>query len=182
MISPELSKPEKGGLFLEIWDAYHRDGTFAGEKLVRGEPIPEGLFHLVSEVLVRHTDGDFLLMQRDPEKPNYGGFFEATAGGSAFSGEDKLSCAKRELFEETGIISENLEEIGHYVSGDTIYYFFLCITDCEKDSVILQKGETVSYKWLGEKDFIGFINSEEMIPSRKIRGTEYFRKMGYLHL
>ncbi len=65
----------------EIWDAYYADTTLAGRDLVRGEPIPEGLHHLVSEILVRHTDGDYLLMQRDPRKPNYGGS-RATPTGS----------------------------------------------------------------------------------------------------
>ena len=78
---------------MEIGDAYYLDGTLAGCILVRGKPIPEGLYHLVSEILVRHTDGESLLMQRDPRKPNYGGFFEATAGGSALKGEDAYCCA-----------------------------------------------------------------------------------------
>ena len=77
----------------EIWDAYYSDGILAGRDLVRGEPIPDGLHHLVSEILVRHTDGDYLLMQRDPRKPNYGGCFEATAGGSALKGEDTLASS-----------------------------------------------------------------------------------------
>ena len=78
---------------MEIWDAYFFDGTLAGQDLIRGEPISDGLYHLVSEILVRHIDGDYLLMQRDPRKPNYGRFFEATAGGSALKGEDALTCA-----------------------------------------------------------------------------------------
>ena len=60
---------------------------------------------MVCEILVRHTDGDYLLMQRDFRKSNFGGYYEATAGGSALKGEDKITCAKRELFEETGIIN-----------------------------------------------------------------------------
>ncbi|MBR6753881.1 MAG: NUDIX domain-containing protein, partial [Clostridia bacterium] len=88
---------------MEIWDAYLQDGTKAGMDLVRGEPVPEGLYHLVSEVLVRHEEGDYLLMQRSFEKPNYPGFWEATAGGSALKGEEALSCAIRETREETGI-------------------------------------------------------------------------------
>ena len=43
---------------METWDAYYADGTPAGRDLVRGEAIPEGLFHLVVEVTVRHADGD----------------------------------------------------------------------------------------------------------------------------
>lgn len=52
--------------------------------LVRGEKIPDGLYHLVSEIIVRHIDGTYLLMQRDINK-HYGGWWEATAGGSALS-------------------------------------------------------------------------------------------------
>lgn len=165
---------------MEIWDGYLGDGTLAGRDLVRGEPIPQGLYHLVSEILVRHVDGEYLLMQRDPRKPNYGGFYEATAGGSALKGEDALSCARRELLEETGISAADLSQIGRYVSHDTIYYSFLCVTDCDKSSVILQEGETVSYKWIREKEFIAFVNSDDMIDVQKDRCRDYFMRMGYL--
>ena len=165
---------------MELWDGYLDDGTLAGRDLVRGEPIPQGLYHLVSEILVRHVDGEYLLMQRDPRKPNYGGYYEATAGGSALKGEDALSCARRELLEETGIPAADLSQIGRYVSHDTIYNNFLCVTDCDKSSVILQEGETVSYKWIREKDFIAFVNSDDMIDVQKDRCREYFARMGYL--
>lgn len=49
---------------MEIWDAYLEDYTLAGCDLIRGNEIPNGLFHLVSEVIVRHKDGTYLLMQR----------------------------------------------------------------------------------------------------------------------
>ena len=96
---------------MEIWDGYWEDGSLANIDLVRGEPIPNGIYHMVCEILVRHTDGDYLLMQRDFRKSNFGGYYEATAGGSALKGEDKITCAKRELFEETGIEANSLEEI-----------------------------------------------------------------------
>ncbi len=165
---------------MEIWDGYFVDGTLANQDLVRGEPIPKGLYHLVSEILVRHIDGDYLLMRRDTRKPSYGGYFEATAGGSALKGEDKLSCARRELWEETGISSDNFEEVGQYTSHNTIYHSFLCITDCNKSSISLQEGETISYKWLPEKDFIAFINSSEMIDIHRDHYHTYFEKMGYI--
>lgn len=164
---------------MEIWDAYLVDGTHANRDLVRGDPIPDGLYHLVSEILVRHTDGDYLLMQRDFRKPNYGGYYEATAGGSALKGEDKLACAKRELLEETGIEAISLAQIGQFTSHDTIYYNFLCITDCEKTSVRLQQGETVSFKWVNEQEFIDFVNSDAMIDVQLLRYLPYLKKMGY---
>ncbi len=165
---------------MEIWDGYLKDGTKAGCDLIRDEVIPTGLYHLVSEILVRHIDGDYLLMQRDLSKPNDAGRYEATAGGSALKGETSLSCAIRELFEETGIKSDSLAEIGCYTTYNTIYHLYLCTTDCDKKSISLQKGETMSYKWLCEEDFIYFINSNEIIKSQKDRYYSYFEKKGYI--
>jgi hypothetical protein len=36
---------------MEIWDAYNEDGSLVGRDLIRGDKIPDGLFHLVSEVM-----------------------------------------------------------------------------------------------------------------------------------
>ncbi len=167
---------------MEIWDAYLADGTKAGVDLVRGEPIPDGLRHMVCEVLVRHSDGSYLLMQRDPNKPGYGGFWEATAGGSALKGEDPLTCIRRELWEETGIREKQFRPIGTYAAMDahTLYYCYLCVTKADKTSVVLQEGETVAYRWLTEPEFIAFIHSGNMIDRQKDRLAGYFRDMGYI--
>ena len=165
---------------MEIWDAYLSDGTPAGQTLIRGEPIPEGLFHLVCEILVRHADGDYLLMQRDLRKQGYPGWWEATAGGSALAGEDALTCARRELREETGIAHGAIAEIGRYVSRDTIYRQYLCVTGCDKAAVMLQDGETIAYRWVTEAEFAAFANSEGMIDVQRMRYEPYLRKMGYV--
>ena len=165
---------------MEIWDAYDREGRLTGRELVRGEPIPEGLYHLVCEILVRHVDGDYLLMQRDLRKKGYPGYWEATAGGSALKGEDALACARRELREETGIAAESFTEIGRYVSRDTIYQQYLCVTDCDKAAVTLQEGETIAFRWVTEEAFADFVNSDAMIEVQRVRYAPYLRRMGYL--
>ena len=167
---------------MEIWDGYFRDGTHANIDLIREDILPNDLYHLVCEVLVQHIDGDYLLMRRDLSKPNYGGYYEATAAGAALKGEDKMACVKRELLEETGIVAESFEELNHSVFDDdrSIFYTFLCVTDCDKTSITLQKGETMSYKWLNERDFISFVNSGEMIETQKKRYSNYFTQKGYL--
>jgi ribosomal protein S18 acetylase RimI-like enzyme len=162
---------------MEIWDAYKADGNLAGSDLVRGERIPDGLFHLVCEVLVQHIDGSYLLMQRDINKESYPGKFEATAGGSALKGESPVSGAIRELQEETGIITDNLTQIYHTLSHNTIYYEFLCITSCDKSSVTLQVGETISYIWLSKDDFLNFINTNEYIPVHRDRLMLYLERL-----
>ena len=80
---------------MELWDAYDRDGNRLGVDLVRGEPVPEGMYHIVSETIVRHVNGDYLLMLRDPTKPIRPGEWELGAGGSALKGETPVEAARR---------------------------------------------------------------------------------------
>lgn len=152
---------------MEIWDAYDRNlEKIEGMTLIRGEKIPEGVYHLVCDVIVRHTDGEYLLMQRDSRK-HYGGMWEATAGGSALQGESPLDCAIRELREETGIRAEYLEEVGRVRAAgrNAIYCEFLCITDCKKDSIILQEGETSAYQWVTQDELLS-MKREELVTQR----------------
>ncbi|MBR1559932.1 MAG: NUDIX hydrolase [Clostridia bacterium] len=150
---------------MEVWDAYNSGfEKIEWMTLIRGEAIPDGVYHLVSDVIVKHADGSYLLMQRDSRK-RFGGMWEATAGGSALKGETPLACAVRELWEETGIGSEELVEVGRVVSHDTIYVEFLCVTDCDKSSIVLQEGETSAYKWV-TRDALISMKKEELLTDR----------------
>lgn len=156
---------------MEIWDAYDRDlNRIEGVSLVRGESIPAGFYHLVCDVIVRHADGTYLLMRRDPRK-HFGGMWEATAGGSALRGEAPLPCAMRELWEETGIRTGRLTEVGRVRSHDTIYVEYLCETDCDKDAVALQPGETVAWRWVSREELLAMKKSE-LVTERMQRFIE----------
>lgn len=154
---------------MEIWDAYdEKFNRIDGLTLIRGESIPKGVFHLVCEIIVRHNDGTYLLMQRDSRK-HLGGMWEATAGGSALQGEDPMTCASRELREETGILSENMVEVGRVLhhGHQTYYVDYLCNTNIEKDSIILQEGETSAYKWVTCDELRGM--SRDEIATQRIQ-------------
>lgn len=152
---------------MELWDAYDAHlNVIAGQVLVRGEKIPKGVYHLVSEVIVRHQDGTYLLTQRDSRK-NLGGMWEATAGGSALQGESPLECAKRELCEETGIVTSDFVEVGRVLHQrhQTYYVNYLCHTDVDKDGIILQEGETSAYKWVTAEE-LRQMSREELATQR----------------
>lgn len=165
---------------MEIWDGYNIDGTLAGVDIERGEPIPDGLYFMTVEILIRHTDGDYLLMRRDPNKHAFPGYLEATAGGAAQKGEDAYTAALRELREETGIVTDKLEPLANMPYMRMLCHQYLCLTDCDKNSITLQDGETVGYEWLSEKEFIAFIGSGNMIPTQRERYEPYFKKLGYI--
>ena len=154
----------------ELWDAY--DINFKkidGVSLVRGQPIIDGIYHLVCEIIVKHIDGTYLLMKRDLNKTK-GGKWELSAGGSVLKGETSLIGAIRELKEETGIDAKNIEEIKTIQSHVRHAYFveFLCITDCKKDSIVLQQGETIDYKWLDKESLLS-INRDELASKRTMK-------------
>ena len=95
---------------MEIWDGYLSDGSLAGVDIVRGEPIPDGLYFLAVEILVRHTDGDYLLMQRDHTKPAFAGYYEATINLDtiqALAEAKNLTKVGMNDFIEAGYVSAN---------------------------------------------------------------------------
>lgn len=168
---------------MELWDAYYSDLKPAGIDLIRGQKIPDGLYHLVAEVMVQHSDGTFLMMQRDLNKPIQPGKFEVTAGGSVLKGETVLHGVRRELFEETGIECDEFlplfTEIAEYNHG--IFNMFYCKTDCNKDSVQLQEGETIAFRWIEFDELSRMIEeSSDKITSvkRLIKGIECLKEKG----
>ena len=158
---------------MEKWDAYDSKlNKIEGVTLIRGEQVPEGYFHLCSEIIVRHTDGSYLIMQRDKRR-HLGGMWEATAGGSALQGEDPLTCAMRELQEENGIVSDELIEIGRVLHhGHKTYYVdYLCATDVDKDSIVLQEGETIAFKWI-DPDELRAMSRDNLTTMRQLNFIE----------
>lgn len=155
----------------ELWDAY--DNSFNklnGITLVRGEPVPDGIYHLVCEIIVRHIDGTYLLMQRDCRKKHLGGMWELSAGGAVQQGETPLIGALRELREETGLKVKDIKELKRIVHDGyhVLFVDYLCVTDCEKDSIILQEGETVDYKWIVRSDLLK-MSENELASKRAIK-------------
>lgn len=168
---------------MEIWDTYTKDGCLTELRVVRErDTIPNGLYHLVCEVLVRHVDGSILCMKRDATKRIFPGCYEATAGGSALSGESNLDCIRRELKEETGITCDRFTEVGFCVreKARALFYSYVCTVDVAKDSVILQEGETEAYVWMTPEEFAAFVQSDRIIPTQKERYAAYLRTEGFL--
>lgn len=151
----------------EVWDAYDRKfNRIKNVRLIRGGTIPEGMYHLVCEIIVRHTDGTYLLMQRDFRK-HLGGLWELTAGSSALAGETPMMCALRELKEETGIEACHLQELRRIVQDNhrSLYVEYLCITNCDKMAVTLQEGETIAFQWVGKPSLLQ-MEADTLVSSR----------------
>lgn len=88
----------------ELWDLRDEFQRPTGKTIFRGEPIPEGYWHIVVGIWTLTADGRLLLTRRHPDKP-WGLLWENTAG-SVIAGEDSFHGALRELREETGLVAE----------------------------------------------------------------------------
>ena len=122
-----------------------------------------------------HKDGTYLLTKRSDLKDVYPGYWEASAGGSALSGETPQQAALRELSEETGLVPDALELTGILFKDSSrgMYYSYIARVSCDKDSIVLQEGETTDYKWVGKEGFLAYVDSEDAMRSHNQRYGNY---------
>ncbi len=138
---------------MEIWDLYDRDRNLTGETAVRGEPLPEGRYHLVVEALFLNSKGETLLQRRAKEK-NIMPDIWSVAGGSAVAGEDSFTACVREAEEEMGFPPDKkharlfMTERRDRPSGGFFRDVWLFYQDAPIESMTWQPGEVQDGRWI----------------------------------
>ena len=148
----------------EYWDLYDEHRKPLGRSVRRGwMSSDDNAFHVVVMIATMDAHGRLLCTLRSPEKHTYPGVWEITAG-SALSGEDSLSAAVRELREETGITAAPGELRFIKTVRETTAFIdcYFLRRDMDIGDIVLQKGETVSAKWVNKAEF------ENMIAQKKL--------------
>ncbi len=148
----------------EIWDAYDEDGNKLGFDLVRGDPLPDGIYHIVVEIYTV-TNHNEILVTRRAQKKLWPLRWEVTAG-AIVKGETAEQGAIRELKEETGIdvTESDLNLVFRYVYESEIYHCFVVFIDKDKTEIQLQEGETTAYRYLSYFEFKQFVRTDEFAP------------------
>ena len=85
------------------------------------------------------------------------------------------------MFEETGIKADNLELIYKVKKPykGTFYKVHICKCNIKKDSIILQEGETIDYKWVTKDEFIKTIELDNFITPDKDKLSNFIKTLYY---
>ncbi len=159
----------------EIWDVLDSDGNQTGKTAVRGRCfLKPGEYHLVVHIWIVSPEGKFLLQRRSDQKKLMPGEWAAT-GGAAVSGESSFEAAKRELFEELSIESnENtLKKILRLKRRNSLLDVWMIVCDKKAEQLTLQKSEVAEARWVSESEL------REMIGKGLFHnyGKEYFSEV-----
>lgn len=101
--------------FLEIVDRDGRIVSIAPRNIIHGNP---SMLHRVVHILIFNSRGELLLQKRASNKDVAPEKWDTSAGGHVLPGEDILTAAKREMFEELGVIPDTLKFLYTYIYSD----------------------------------------------------------------
>lgn len=145
----------------ELWDIYDGERKMTGRTHARGKEMARGDYHIVVNVWVVNSKGEFLITKRAPNK-NFPNIWEST-GGSAVAGDSSLEAAVREVKEETGlsVLPENGKLLFTFKRENSFCDVWLFRQDFDIDDVVLQEGETCDAKWANKKEITEMIRTGE---------------------
>lgn len=148
----------------ELWDVYDENRNKTGRLHRRGNPMPEGDYHLVVHVWVQNSRGEFLITKRSPNK-GFPNLWECT-GGSALAGDDSLTAALREVREETGLIldSDRGQMLFSRKGEDYLGDVWLFRQDFDLADVVLLPGETVDKRCADKETILKMWREGEFVP------------------
>ena len=154
---------------MELHDLYTAEREKTGRTMVRGEPVPEGLYRLVIHVCIFDADGRMLIQQRQPFKEGWSDMWDVTVGGSAVAGDSSRTAAERETREELGLA---LDLAGvrpaltvHWEHGFDDFYLLKQPVDI--GSLRLQYEEVQDARWSDQAGILRMIDDGEFIPYDK---------------
>ncbi len=145
---------------MEYRDLYDENRCLTGEKILKGEVVPQGRFYITVAVFIENYKDEFLLQIN--KKYN----MWTTTGGHPKSGETSLE----------GIITEIKEELGIDVSKDELKLFKTIKTeddfvdlyylkkDIKIEDIVKQDEEVGDVKWFSKEQIKELIKESKFLP------------------
>lgn len=163
---------------MEKRDLYDINRNLTGETIYKGDSIPDSKFILVVLSFIQNSKGEFLIQKRSVQK---GGKYAST-GGHAKTGETSIQAMMTEINEELAL-NANEDELHLVYSGredeDKIFFdLYYMKKDFSTNSLILQKEEVESVKWMTVDEIKQLISTNEFLDSNV---DEFYKILDYLN-
>ena len=152
---------------MEAWDLYTQDRVKTGQTMLRGDPVPEGHFHLQVHVCIFNEQGEMLIQQRQSTKRWYAGLWDYSVGGSAVAGDTSLAAAERETLEELGL-QVSLAGLKPAVTrwyGAMIDDYYILPLNVALSDLPLQREEVQAVRWASREDILTLLAQGQFCPN-----------------
>ena len=152
---------------MEAWDLYTKDLVKTGQTMLRGDRVPEGLFHLQVHVCIFNSRGEMLIQQRQVTKRWYAGLWDYSVGGSAVAGDTSLAAAERETLEELGLrvsLAGRRPAVTRWY-GAMIDDYYILPLDADLSGLTLQKEEVQAVRWAAREDILALLAEGRFCPN-----------------
>ena len=126
----------------------------------KGDTIPEGYYPMVVMVVIRNSNGEFLMQKRVENK---GGDWGVT-GGHPKSGETPIEGIVSEVREELGLdfSNENFIEYDSGCDGKDCYKMYFVNKDIDLYDITIQEEELSEVKWFSMEDLEHMVETKEL--------------------
>lgn len=135
------------------------------DKIILGQDgLSDKVPRLTARAIVRNQDGLYAVMYSDKFK------LHSLPGGGVEDGEDVLTALRREIYEETGCVCDEIKELGIVVENRASldytqinYYFVVMITHTPGENHLTeseQASRTV-VQWHTFEEMVRLINEQE---------------------
>ena len=144
----------------ELRDLYDINSNKTNKTYRKGDLIPEGYYPMVVMVVIRNSNGEFLMQKRVESK---GGDWGVT-GGHPKSGETPIEGIITELKEELGLdfSKENFIEYDSGCDGKDCYKMYFVTKDININDITIQQEELSEVRWFTMDELKGMVNSGEL--------------------
>ena len=155
----------------ELRDLYDKNGNKTNKNYKKGDPIPKGYYPMVVMVVIRNSNGDFLMQKRVEAK---GGDWGVT-GGHPKSGETPIEGIITEVKEELGLdFSENdFIEYDSGCDGKDCYKMYYVTKDIDISKIKIQQEELTEVRWFSMDELkrmvsLGELNENQIACFNKV--------------
>ncbi len=149
----------------ELRDLYDKDSNKTNKTYRKGEKIPEGFYPMVVMVVIRNSNGEFLMQKRVPAKWGDWG----VTGGHPKAGETPMEGIITEVKEELGLDFSN-EKFIMYDSGcdgKDCYRMYIVNKDVNLNDITIQEDELSEVRWFSMEELkhmveVGELNEDQI--------------------